>query len=184
MKTINFKQKMIDAIRNQQKTVTRRVIKPQPEKFNYNSSEQIETFSRFYIDENGDYLFPKEGTLGQKIVPKYYVGDILHVQSPDSPSAYNNLFIKVTDIHPERLHDIDKREYFAQEYCNEGLSIMCTSCHHFDGSCRKLMASDICNLKSSFMNLWDSTIIPDELNLYGWDSNPWVWVITFELIQK
>ena len=34
--------------------------------------------------------------------------------------------------------------------------------------------------KQSFANLWNSTIKPADRTIYGWDANPWVWVIQFE----
>ena len=33
---------------------------------------------------------------------------------------------------------------------------------------------------SQFVRLWDSTIKPADRAAYGWDANPWVWVIQFE----
>lgn len=35
-----------------------------------------------------------------------------------------------------------------------------------------------------FPETWDSTIKPKDLAIYGWDSNPYVWVIEFERISK
>lgn len=32
--------------------------------------------------------------------------------------------------------------------------------------------------------LWNSTIKKSNLNHYGWDANPWVWVIEFERCEK
>ena len=31
---------------------------------------------------------------------------------------------------------------------------------------------------------WDSTIGPGERLLYGWNANPWVWVISFERVDR
>lgn len=35
-----------------------------------------------------------------------------------------------------------------------------------------------------FKAIWDSTINKKQLNLYGWDANPYVWVIEFEKCER
>ena len=34
-----------------------------------------------------------------------------------------------------------------------------------------------------FDELWNSTVKKSDLELYGWQANPWVWVIEFEKIE-
>ena len=39
-------------------------------------------------------------------------------------------------------------------------------------------------LREEFQKLWDSTIKKSDIDRYGWDANPWVWVIEFERCEK
>ena len=61
----------------------------------------------------------------------------------------------MTDVRVERLQGIDDDGVVA-----EGLEI-----------------------GAPFDELWDSTIKPADRALYGWEANPWVWVIEFERIS-
>lgn len=72
------------------------------------------------------------------------------------PKAAARIWIKVTDIKAERLQDIDDDGIVA-----EGLEI-----------------------GTPFEELWDATIKKSDRARYGWDANPWVWVIEFERCEK
>lgn len=72
------------------------------------------------------------------------------------PLEAARIFLRVTDVRVERLQEIDDGGVVA-----EGLEIGC----YFD-------------------ELWNRTIKPKNRPLYGWEANPWVWVIEFERISK
>ncbi len=38
--------------------------------------------------------------------------------------------------------------------------------------------------KRAFLYLWNSTLKKSDLDRYGWNANPWVWVIEFERCEK
>lgn len=49
---------------------------------------------------------------------------------------------------------------------------------------REGMAYALRIAKEQFAWLWESTIKKSDLDRYGWDANPWVWVIEFERCEK
>jgi len=72
------------------------------------------------------------------------------------PKEAARLFLRVTDVKVERLQD-----------------------------CGNMQAKDEgCTCCSQFARLWDDTIQPKDRPLYGWEANPWVWVIEFEKIRR
>ena len=88
------------------------------------------------------------------------------------PKKACRLFLKITDIKVERLHDISEADaicegIFKAESCGE---IMYYNNKQGGGSL---------SAKKSFKILW-AKINGEE----SWNANPWVWVISFEQIEK
>lgn len=97
------------------------------------------------------------------------------------PKEYARLFLKVTDVRIERLQDIRYYEIFK-----EGIKSadVCNSKCHNDLLCAIKQACGVCFVIDVFKTLWNSTIKKTEMDQYGWDANPWVWVYEFEVISK
>lgn len=96
------------------------------------------------------------------------------------PREAARLFLRVTDVRVERLQDIT-------DYRAEGIqpSEACEACFAVCGGCMPPNSPVGCdNEIETFADLWDRTIKPADLPLYGWAANPWVWVIEFERISK
>lgn len=112
------------------------------------------------------------------------------------PKEAARIWLKVTDVRVERLQDItedgaeaegmpDSLDYPVDKaYCplckGEGIigTVDVHSLGHMDVDC------PYCDsYRKRFDNLWNS-INQKSLDSYGWDANPWVWVIEFERCEK
>lgn len=83
------------------------------------------------------------------------------------PKEAARIWLKVTDVRVERLKEIT-----IDGIRNEGLSSMAVH------------AGDMEIAMEEWKNLWNSTIKKSDINHYGWDANPWVWIIEFEQCEK
>jgi DNA-binding MarR family transcriptional regulator len=95
------------------------------------------------------------------------------------PREAARIFLRVTDVRAERLQEIT-----ADEARKEGITDNCNPCkvgHLFEECETCPMRIDVV---SEFQDLWNSTIKPADLDRYGWDANPFVWVISFERCEK
>ena len=90
------------------------------------------------------------------------------------PKEAARIWLKVTDVRVERLQEITEdeavKEGIYQSNCKE---------------CNAPFGCDACpdegyNEIDGFADLWNSTIKKSDLDRYGWDASPWVWVIEFE----
>lgn len=86
------------------------------------------------------------------------------------PKEAARIFLKVTNVRVERLQEITWQEA-AREGCYGSTSDEPDPLFHLP------------TLRGEFQKLWNSTIKKSELDRYGWDANPWVWVIEFERIS-
>ena len=199
---ILFNTEMIQAILDGRKTVTRRAVKPtqliglgcdkcpnnMPEEYikqkkmlfkpwcNMSDNELI---SAIYKEpyQQGDILYVREtwkkAPNGYFYYEDWQKNDIADVTkwkpSIHMPKEAARIFLKVKDVRVERLQDITE-----DEVEREGIKPRFKVRDRFSG--------DIA--KSRFMKLWDSTIQKADIERYGWEANPWVWVIEFEQCEK
>lgn len=83
------------------------------------------------------------------------------------PKEAARIWLKVTDVRVERLQDIDGKGCVKEGIEEEPL---------------KDVGDEF--VKGMFHDLWDSTIKKSDIDRYGWNANPWVWVIEFERCEK
>lgn len=92
-------------------------------------------------------------------------GDARWHPSIHMPKEAARIWLKVTDVRVERLQDM-----WASDVSKEGIRF------------NKPTAAD--EMLKAFAKLWDSTIKKSDLDRYGWNASPWVWVIEFERCEK
>jgi hypothetical protein len=199
IKPILFNTEMVRAILDGRKTCTRRLVKPQPdEKHTYplgfvTDSTEKKKVGRFGfgIDEYGGSI--------QYEKPPYQPGDILYVRetwckgylmnakeryyykaddndflctwhpSTNMPKQAARIWLRVMDVRVERLQEIT-----AESALTEGADKYI----HANGTLNEDQTI------TSFIGIWNSTIKKSDIDRYGWDANPYVWVIEFERCEK
>lgn len=191
IKPILFNVEMVQAILDRRKTVTRRVIKPQPW-CDHPKDCGCTLWDRGKVDaacpehcialppepyQPGDILYVRETWAKDKDGEFAYrtnYGSTEDDSFPPSlfrwrpsihmPKAAARIWLKVTDVRVERLQDITPEE--AVREGAEGLAV----------------GSEF--VRGIFSDIWDSTIKKSDMEFYSWDADPWVWVIAFERCQE
>lgn len=142
-----------------------------------------ETFCPYDVDHiiNGvKYAYKADSTPESEEVRKAY--GYKWKSSRFMPREAARIFLRVTDVRAERLQGITEDGAKAEgiEYTKDG------PLHwHFDDYISKTPVSrNFETYTEAFSALWGSTIKKPDLPLYGWDANPWVWVIEFERCEK
>lgn len=206
MKPILFNTEMVRAILEGRKTVTRRVVKFQLGR-NPKWTGYVVDGLTLYNGRNepcnvpapykvGDILYVRE--TWHKYTKRVGKGEQCHLQEfygykasiansedanePWKPSIHMpkeaaRIFLKVTDVRVERLHDMKLIDYLA-----EGISDPCDTCKRFPFD-----ECDTCGREGTiglrFAALWDSTIKAEHEH-YCYTANPYVWVIEFERVER
>ena len=213
IKPILFNTEMVRANLDGRKSCTRRIVKPQPQgrlcyvfagcdcgTWGYPSKTAYENWG-------DEYKLPEDITdeeLKKRWKPPYHTDDILYVRetwckgleryiyradysdtekfyqggkeiemkwhpSIHMPKEAARIWLKVTDVRVERLQDITntgaEREGARPDYPIDYDVDKWPNLEHFK-------------------KIWNSTIKKSDRDRYGWNANPWVWVIEFEQCEK
>lgn len=214
LKPILFNTDMVRAIMDGRKTVTRRIVKPQPPE---NARLELLGDKRHAMDLSIEIPGPDDHRI---YTPPYLPGDILYVRetwrvlrahrydanadivfkaggvwsrvcfanggtdsadrddydrfiekwyptgnwhpSIHMPKEAARLFLRVTDVRVERL----------QEIMND------------PPGPNNQVVREGCKYGCDFIAIWESTVQNQDRDHYGWDANPYVWVIEFVRCEK
>lgn len=199
-KPILFNTQMVKAILNGSKTQTRRLIKPQPPCILKKMTEGHHA-GEWHLYRDSPMMNPMiNSPWGAQYLPPCQPGDVLWVRetwnggrlfgqegngyvyaadykeqsalgwrpSIHMPKEAARLFLRVKDVRVERLQDMKMSDMQA-----EGAVPSTVTGGQWQQWQRDFMKP-----------LWNSTVKKADLPRYGWEANPWVWVIEFERIDK
>ena len=120
--------------------------------------------------------------------------DSMAENSPDwrpsihMPKEAARIWLKVKGVRVERLQEITEEQTEAEgfQFTPPCLSKVSEDSYcDLDGPCtNKIKYCDMSAGELFGKVLWDSTIKKSDLDRYGWDANPLVWVIEFERCEK
>lgn len=135
------------------------------------------------IEDTGKYYYAATDTIPFNT----YVDEngVRHDHAPWRPSIHMpkeaaRIWLKVTDVRVERLQDITPKD--AE---NEGVgNLFYEDIGYSEKNYGTEVDPEYGIAKEQFSWLWDSTIKKSDLDRYGWEANPWVWIIEFERCDK
>ena len=188
MKPIIMGAESVRAILDERKTMTRRVVNKRAfERFRFSpSGELLGSFNESHpeweiyptVDDApyhvGDRLWVRETWAEAHYwtndvdseTPIYRTGDFKTPIKPVvwkspmfMPKAMSRITLEITDVRVERLQDITPEDALKEGFCNYGTEV---------------------DTLDAFCEAWQ------KLNAkrgYSWDSNPWVWVISFKKVK-
>ena len=165
---ILFNTDMVRAILDGRKTVTRRLIKLQ------SSGDWCTVLGEIAPYQPGDVLYVRETYMDyaglnmyKADCDKYRLESLKLAGFKWSPSIHMpkeaaRIWLKVTNVRVERLQDITPDDA-TKEGTKETFPPLA---------------------RDEFRDIWNSTLKKSDLDRYGWEASPWVWVIEFERCEK
>ena len=153
-----------------------------------------------YVRETWQYLYELDGN--EQVIEdtgKYYYAatdtipfdtyvdenGVTHDHTPWRPSIHMpkeaaRIWLKVTGVRVERLQDITPK--LAE---SEGVgNLFYDDIGYGEKNYGTEVDPEYGIAKEQFAWLWESTIKKSDIDRYGWDANPWVWVIEFVRCEK
>jgi hypothetical protein len=181
---ILFSTPMVQAILAGRKTMTRRIFKDHPrlsseDLSNINIKEWFKDFPDYLgsfcaYGKNGDLLWVREAFQhdGYGYLYKSYNSKLADKWKPSihMPKVAALIWLRVTDISVERLKEISE-----DDAKSEGVEINGRSWKDYFDKTNDYGCGDAV---SSFRSLWESINGKE-----SWEANPWVWVISFEVVS-
>lgn len=210
IKPILFNTEMVRAILDGRKTCTRRLVKFLPGE-NSQWTGYIKDGLMLYNGRNepcirkapyqlGDILYVRE-TWCKGLERYIYRADYSDTEkfycngkeiemkwhpSIHMPKEAARIWLKVMDVRVKRLQEmkpVDVIKEGAYPDCWDCLNTYGESgsqcCYGTEEEC-----SQCDEVMMEWEKLWNSTIKKSDLDRYGWDANPWVWVVEFERCEK
>lgn len=186
-KPILFNTEMVQAIQAGRKTQTRRIIKLTPgfsgrqvgESGNPHNplgfmypcgikrppcnKDDILWVRETWHKDAGRYMYRANYSKDEKFYRNGQEVEIRWSPSIHMPKEAARIFLRVKDVWVERLKDI-----YEKYEPGPGHPVSLEGFHY---TC-------------DFIATWENTIKPADREWYGWDANPWVWVIEFERCEK
>lgn len=181
---ILFSGDMVKAILDYRKTQTRRVMRPQP--WTHLDTGEL-WLGEYRLDDVlvdrvgackyrvGDRLWVRETFCDNGGGEYEYKATSLSVAGSWAPSIYmpraaSRITLEITRVRFERLQDIALADVEA-----EGVQLNHYYCDESGGA-----FGHRCEPVERFKELWDKI----NGKRASWESNPWVWVITFKLLEE
>lgn len=210
IKPILFNTEMVRAILEGRKTVTRRVIKPQPRQ-GEEKPHRLRSGCWFFEIPSRRFPCTPDVSVGP-YWPPCQPGDILYVREtwasvPDLFDEFPQYIYRAdydeNDLHLGAGNDQTLTDFPACVKWRPSIHMPKEAARIFlrvtDVRVERLqnITGDECPSEGvplysgpaggreacyrfCFADIWDDTIKPSDLRDYGWSANPWVWVIKFE----